>query len=130
MLALATPFLLAAARGRLRHPRPARPALDPVVIALQVAGVVLLVIAVLGQPRGGPLLANDYFDPYLVSVPNLIAGVVIGLLLTAAALRPPGWRWLAAVRDALASRSCVALGRSRDRDSGHRDLAPAGGQHG
>ena len=112
MLALATPFLLAAAVvvfGSLRARRGRR--LDPFVIALQVAGVVLLVIAVLGQPRGGPLLTNDYFDPYLVSVPNLIAGVVIGLLLTAAALRPPrlavagggpggarsrtAWRWVA-----------------------------------
>lgn len=105
MLALGTPFLLAGVVVVFGASRPARPALDPIVIALQVAGVVLLVIAVLGQPRGGPLLGNDYFDPYLVSVPNLIAGVVIGLLLTAAALRPPGWRWLGAVREALGSRA-------------------------
>ena len=105
ILALATPFLLAAAVVVFGSLRPARLQLDPVVIALQIAGVVLLVIAVLNQPRGGPLLAHSYFDPYLVSVPNLIAGVVIGLLLTAAALRPPGWRWPAAVRDALASRT-------------------------
>jgi hypothetical protein len=103
MLALGTPFLLAGVVAVFGASRPARPALDPIVIALQVAGVVLLVIAVLNQPRGGPLLGNDYFDAYLVSVPNLIAGVVIGLLLTAAALRPPGWRWLGTVREALAA---------------------------
>ena len=56
-------------------------------------------VAVLGQPRAGPLLTNDYFDQYLVSVPNLIAGIVIGLLLTAAAIRPPSWRWLARARE-------------------------------
>jgi hypothetical protein len=105
VLTLATPFVLAVLLLFLGTAGPSRRALDPAVIAIQVAGVALLVIAVLNQPRGGPLLANSYFDPYLVSVPNLIAGVVIGLLLTAATLRPPGWRWLVAVRDALASRT-------------------------
>ena len=67
MLALATPFLLAAVVLALGTTRPSRPALDPLVIALQVVGVVLLVIAVLDQPRGGPLL-----DPRLLRpVPRL-----------------------------------------------------------
>jgi hypothetical protein len=105
MLTLATPFVLAALVLALGTARPPRPALDPLVIGLQVVGAALIVVAILGQPRGGPLLANNYFDQYLVSVPNLIAGVVIGLLLTAAALRPPGWRWLGTVRQALASRA-------------------------
>ena len=108
-LALATPFVLAAIVLAFGDRGPSRRALDPYVIAVQVAGAVLVAVAVLGQPRGGPLLDPDYFERYLVSVPNLIAGVVIGLLLTAAAVKPPaflrsgslrawfsrggGWRW-------------------------------------
>src|SRR5215207_5407404 len=80
MIALATPVLLAGVVLALGTTRPSRPTLDPFVISLQVVGVVLLVIAVLGQPRGGPLLAHDYFDQYLLSAPNLIAGIVIGML--------------------------------------------------
>ena len=101
MIAIATPVLLAVVVVAFGTSRPPRAALDPIVIALQVAGVVLLVIAVLGQPRTGPLLTSHYFDQYLVSVPNLIAGIVIGLLLTAAAIRPPSWRWLARGREAV-----------------------------
>jgi hypothetical protein len=101
MLALVSPVLLAGVVLALGTSRPSRPALDPFLISLQIVGVVLLVIAVLEQPRGGPLLPHDYFDRYLVSVPNLIAGVAIGLLLAAAALRPPSWRLLGSVREAL-----------------------------
>jgi hypothetical protein len=99
ILALGAPILLAGLVVALGTNRPGRPALDPLVISLEVIGVVLLVIAVLEQPRTGPLLPDDYFDRYLVSAPNLIAGVAIGLLLSAAALRPPSWRWLASVRE-------------------------------
>jgi hypothetical protein len=101
MLALATPVLLAGVLLALGTTRPSRPSLDPFVISLQVVGVVLLVIAVLEQPRGGPLLAPDYFDQYLLSAPNLIAGIVIGMLLAAVALRPPSWRWLGSVRESV-----------------------------
>jgi hypothetical protein len=101
MLALISPVLVAAVVLALGTDRPPRPALDPLVISLQVIGVVLLVIAVLEQPTTGPLLPHDYFDRYLLSAPNLIAGVAIGLLLTAAVLRPPSWRWLGSVREAL-----------------------------
>jgi hypothetical protein len=101
MLALISPVLLAGLVLGLGTARPSSPALDPFVVSLQVVGVLLLVIAVLEQPRGGPLLPHDYFDQYLVSAPNLIAGVAIGGLLTAAALRPPSWRWLGSLRDAI-----------------------------
>ena len=49
----------------------------------------LLVVAVLKQPRQSGFLI-DYFQPYLLSVPNLVAGVVIGILLTVATLRWSG----------------------------------------
>ena len=105
VIAIATPVLLAVVVVAFGTSGPPRAAMDPIVIALQVAGIVLLVIAVLGQPRLGPLLTSDYFDPYLVSVPNLIAGIVIGLLLTAAAIRPPSWRWLSRGREAVSGRA-------------------------
>ena len=49
----------------------------------------LLVAAVLNQPRQSGFLI-DYFQPYLLSVPNLVAGVVIGILLTVGTLRWSG----------------------------------------
>ena len=111
ILALGTPLLLAAVIVALGTARPSRPRLDALILPLQVGGVVLLVFAVLDQPQTGPLLRPDYFERYLVSAPNLIAGIVIGILLTAVLVRPPaidwpgslrklvarvgGWRWLA-----------------------------------
>jgi hypothetical protein len=92
MLALATPFILAAILLVFGAARASRRALDPIVIAVQLAGVALLVLAVLGQQQGGPLLSPDYFDRYLLSAPNLIAGVIIGFLLTALITSPPKWR--------------------------------------
>jgi hypothetical protein len=103
MLALATPFVLAALVLALGTRRSPRLALDPLVIALQLIGALLLVVAVVRQQSTGPLIGSHYFAPYLVSVPNLIAGVAIGLLLTAAAVWPPRWQWLRRVQ--------VALGR-------------------
>jgi hypothetical protein len=100
MLTLATPFVLAALVFALGTVGPSRRALDPAVIAIQVAGVVLLVVAVLSQPQTGPLLGADYFHRYLLSVPNLIIGVALGLGMTAALLRPPAWRLPDSVRDA------------------------------
>jgi hypothetical protein len=94
MLVLATPFVLAALVLTFGTARSARPALDPLLIALQLIGAALLVVAVLRQQRTGPLIAPHYFAPYLLSVPNLVAGVAIGLLLSAAAVWPPRWSWL------------------------------------
>ena len=47
----------------------------------------LLVWAVLEQPRRSGFLELDYFDPLLLSVPNLVAGILIGLALTTLAVR-------------------------------------------
>jgi hypothetical protein len=89
MLVLAAPFALAAvilALGTLERPRRS---LDPPIVAAQALAAGLLVWAVLEQPRASGFLF-DYFHPYLLSVPNLVAGVLIGLLLTAALLRWSG----------------------------------------
>jgi hypothetical protein len=111
IIALGTPILLAAIVLAFGTARPARSGLDALILPLQIGGVVLLVFAVLDQPQTGPLLDPSYFERYLISAPNLIAGVAIGILLTAALIRPPalrvptgltnavtrvgGWRWLA-----------------------------------
>jgi hypothetical protein len=89
IMALAAPFALAAIVLWLGSARPVRRSLDPLVVGVQVVAIGLLVWAVLEQPRTGPLLTADYFDHYFVSAPNLIAGLVIGVVLTIAILRPP-----------------------------------------
>jgi hypothetical protein len=91
MLALATPVLLAAIVLTFGSRHAPHRGLDSLVIGGQVAGLGLLVWAVLEQPRSGPLLAPDYFFRFVLSGSNLAAGVVIGLGLTAAVLRPPRW---------------------------------------
>jgi hypothetical protein len=93
ILTLATPLLLAAIVLAFGTVRASRPRLDAMVIPLQLGGVGLLVAAVLNQAQTGPLLDANYFYRYLLSVPNLIAGIVIGLLLTAVLVRPPALRW-------------------------------------
>jgi hypothetical protein len=101
MLTLATPLILAAILLVFGAARAPRRALDPIVIAIQLAGVALLVIAVLRQQQTGPLLSPDYFDRYLVSAPNLIAGVIVGILLTALITAPPKRRWPDSIRSAV-----------------------------
>jgi hypothetical protein len=100
MLTLATPFVLAVVLLVFGTTRPSRPALDPLVIAIQIVGVALLIVAVLGQSRSTALAGPTYFAQFLLSASNLIAGLVIGLLLTAAVLRPPGWEWIETLRKA------------------------------
>jgi hypothetical protein len=89
MLTLATPILLAGVVLAFGSRQPSRRSLDYLVVAVQVIGIGVLVWGVLGQIRTGPLVTPDYFDQYLLSLPNLIAGAVIGLALTAAIVRPP-----------------------------------------
>ena len=109
MIALATPLLLAAIVLGLGSRIPPRPSLGPLILIAQVAGIGFLAWAVLEQSANAALVNPGYFDPYLLSAPNLIAGVLIGCALTLAALRPPrlrapdaavrawelvgGWRW-------------------------------------
>ena len=102
ILTLGMPLLLAAVVVAFGTTRPRRPRLDALLVPLQVGAAVLLVFAVLDQPQTGPLLNPDYFDRYLVSAPNLIAGIVIGVLLTAVLVRPPPLRWPASLREAIA----------------------------
>jgi hypothetical protein len=98
VLVLAAPFVAAAILLAFGATRAGRTKLDPIVIAIQVAGAVALVIALLNQPQGGVLLSLDYFHRYLLSTPNLIAGAILGLLATAAIVRPPAWRWIGTAR--------------------------------
>ncbi len=102
ILVLAAPFVAAAILLAFGTTRASRRRLDPIVIAIQVAGAVLLVVALLNQPRGGALLSPDFFHRYLLSGPNLIAGAILGLLATAALVRPPAWRWIETVRRTVA----------------------------
>jgi hypothetical protein len=111
ILALGTPLLLAAVIVALGTARPSRQGLDGLIVPFQIGGVVLLVFAVLDQAQTGPLLDPNYFERYLVSTPILIAGIVLGILMTVVLVRPPavtwprslasatarvgGWRWLA-----------------------------------
>jgi hypothetical protein len=105
LLALAIAFALgglvlrgSAARGN--------PRFDPAVIALQIAGIALIVRGAAEQVNGPfPLTPPDYFKPLLLSVPILVAGVVVGIGLTLLVLAagrfrsldlpasmPSGWR--------------------------------------
>ena len=88
ILALGAPFVLGAVVLALGTREPPRRSLDPLIVGAQAVAGGLLVWAVLEQPRVSGFF-HAYFQPYLVSVPNLIAAVVIGLGMTAGILR---WR--------------------------------------
>jgi hypothetical protein len=111
VLALTAPFVLAAivlASGTRGRPNRS---LDPLIVTAQAIAAGLLVWAVLEQPLGsGWQLDISYFHPYLLSVPNLVGGVLIGLGLTAAVL----W-WRASVPP--------AISRAADRLRGSGALA-------
>ncbi|HEX3561295.1 MAG TPA: hypothetical protein VHU24_00540 [Solirubrobacterales bacterium] len=89
MMTLAAPIVLAGVVLAFGTREPARRWLDPLIVGTQVIAIGLIVLAVLRQPRQSGFLI-DYFKPYLLSVPNLVAGVLIGLVLTAAVLRWSG----------------------------------------
>jgi hypothetical protein len=90
MLTLGTPILLALAVAMAGSSRSPRRSLDPFILGAQVTGVGLLVLAVLRQQRTSGFLPVNYFDQYLLSPANLIAGILIGLGLTALVLRWSG----------------------------------------
>jgi hypothetical protein len=100
IVTLAAPFAVAALVVLLGTRRPARPSLDRLIFAAQVIGALVLIFAVADQSRRVPLLPLDYLDPLLLSVPNVIAGVVIGVMLTGLVLTWGGRvpRWLDSLR--------------------------------
>jgi hypothetical protein len=86
LFALVIPFALAGF-VLLGSAAPPRRRFDPAVIALQAAGIGLIVWGAVEQDNGPyGLFPTDYFDPLLLSVPVLALGVVIGAALTFLAL--------------------------------------------
>jgi hypothetical protein len=92
IVALATPFILAGIVILLGADRPPRRSTELPILVVQVAFGGLLIWALLGQPRRSGFLPPDYFEQLLLSVPVLVAGLLIGLLTTLVAVR---WRSLA-----------------------------------
>src|SRR5918995_2641386 len=93
IMVLAAPFFLALLIASLGTPGATRPSLEPLIIGVQVTAFGLVALAVLEQPHVYRLfLAPDYFDPLLLSVPNLAAGTLLGLSLTALAATRRGER--------------------------------------
>ena len=129
VIALSAPVFVAAIVVAVGTRSSGRPALDPFIIAVQVAAAGLLVVAVVRQPQVPFFLRPDCCDRYLVSNPDLVAGVVIGVLLTAVAVRPPERLLPASARDALERVRRLQLARSPDRHRGNAHLAAARRQH-
>lgn len=111
MLALGAPFVLGAIIIALGTRRAPRSSLDPIILGAQVFAIGLLVWAVVEQPRVSGFLPVDYFKPALLSVANLVGGVVIGVGLTAITLLWSGRlpAWTRRVGDRLADRRFLAL---------------------
>jgi hypothetical protein len=117
LVTLAAPFLVAALVVAFGTRGPSRPSLDRPILAAQVIGIALLTLAVAEQSNLLPLVPSDYLDPLLLSVPNVVAGVIIGAILTASILawsgEAPEWldrlrplrdrHWLALAAAALAT---------------------------
>ena len=89
ILTLATPFVVAGVILLLGSRGAVRRSLDPWIIGAQVLAVLLIALAVARQPHTFRFVPAGYFEPLLLSVPVVVAGVLIGLGLTAALLR---WR--------------------------------------
>ncbi len=89
ILTLAAPLVIGGLVIAAGTREPGRRSLDPLIASAQVLAAAMIVVAVLKQPRQSGFLI-DYFKPYLLSVPNLVAGTLIGLLMTAATLRWSG----------------------------------------
>jgi len=110
LLAIGIPVLLAAAVLVFGSARPGNRRLDPLVIAVQAAALAFAIAALTRQTRDAWLLP-DYFEPLLLSVPNLVAGAVIGLILTALLVRPPrtDWQRARALAERLRGRPAIPL---------------------
>ena len=77
-----------------RHPRGGAALARPRDRRAQIAASAMLVLSTLRQPHTLVPLPTDYLQPYLVSAPNLVAGLCVGLILTGLVLwwsgPPPG----------------------------------------
>ena len=89
ILTLATPFVVAGAILLLGSRGAVRRSLDPWIVGAQVVGLLLIGVAVARQPHTFPFVPSGYFEPLLLSVPVVGAGVAIGIGLTIGVLR---WR--------------------------------------
>jgi hypothetical protein len=85
LIAAAIPPILAGIVLALGTREPARRSLDFAVVAVQLAAIAFVVWSITHQTSAAPITPPGYFDRLLVSVPNLLAGVVIGAALTALA---------------------------------------------
>jgi hypothetical protein len=111
LIAAAGPMVLAAIVLALGTRHPGRRSADGVVISIQVIGIGFLAWSVTHQTHTPALTSPSYFDPLLLSVPNVVAGLVIGIALTALVYAGPGLRpaALRTVVDWLARRSWLAI---------------------
>jgi len=114
LIAAAMPPVLAGVVLVLSTGRPARRSLDSAVIAMQLAAIAFIAWSVAHQISvlpPGALTPPNYFDRLLLSVPNLLAGVGIGLVLTAlaASRAEPRLRRLRPLARALSGRRGIAF---------------------
>src|ERR1700752_2007299 len=111
LIAAAGPVILAAVVLALGTRHPGRRSVDWLVLAIQLTGAGFLAWSVAHQTHTPALTSPNYFDPLLLSVPNVIAGLVIGITLTALVYTRPQLRsaGLRAAVDWLARRSWLAI---------------------
>ncbi len=83
LIAIAGPMLLTAIVLVLGARHSGRRSLDGSIIAIQIVALGFVAWSVSHQTHTPAFTAPNYFDPLLLSVPNVVAGVVIGSALTA-----------------------------------------------
>ena len=113
LIAAVAPVVLAGVVLAVSSRRQARRSLDGrAVIAVQLVAIGLLTWSVTQQIHVPPLTRPDYFDPLLLSIPNVVAGILIGAALTAVSQLAPrvpgGRRW--AIGAGLRGSAWIALG--------------------
>src|SRR5262249_41998992 len=112
LIAAAGPVILAAVGLAMGTRQAGRRSAGGPRVAIPPTGARVLSRSV-GPPTPSPALTSpSYFDPLLLSVPNVIAGLVMGLGLTALVCARPQLRsaGLQATVDWLAGRSWLAIG--------------------